>query len=190
MNRLVFLALLALLTGCTDEARPEPGAGPALQPVATLDVPRYMGRWYEIANFPNRFQKQCVADTRAEYRLGPDGRVTVTNRCRNRQGRIEEAKGIARQLGSGTSPKLQVRFAPAWLSPIPAVWGNYWVIDIDPAYQLAAVSEPSRNYLWILSRTPEVSETALAGLLERLRNQGLAVEKLVRTPQTPTPEKQ
>ncbi|WP_417067614.1 lipocalin family protein [Niveibacterium terrae] len=189
MNRLVFLALLALLPACTDEVRPEPGTGPALQPVAALDLPRYMGRWYEIAKFPNRFQKQCAADTRAEYQLAPDGQVTVTNSCRNQQGKIEQAQGVARQQGPDTSPRLQVRFAPAWLSLIPAVWGNYWVIDIDPDYQLVAVSEPSRNYLWILSRTPEVSETALAALTARLRHQGLAVEKLVRTRQASPPDK-
>jgi apolipoprotein D and lipocalin family protein len=189
LDRLLFLALLALLSACTHGARPEPGAGSELQTVAALDVPRYLGRWYEIAKFPNRFQKQCVADTRADYRMSPDGRISVINRCRNQQGRIEEAQGIARQLGPATSPRLEVRFAPAWLSLIPAVWGDYWVIDIDPDYQLAAVSEPSRNYLWILSRTPEVPEPVLTGLIERLRRQGLAVEKLVRTRQASMPEK-
>lgn len=187
IDRLLFLALLALLPGCSHGPRAD--TGPALQAVASLDVPRYLGRWYEIAKFPNRFQKQCVAQTRADYQLSADGRISVINRCQNQQGQIEQAKGIARQLGSSTSPRLQVRFAPAWLSFIPAVWGDYWVVDIDQGYQLAAVSEPSRNYLWILSRTPVVPEPVLNELIERLRRQGLAVEKLVKTPQVPNSAK-
>jgi len=193
IDRLLFLALLALLPGCTHGTRADTdtgtGTGPALQAVASLDVPRYLGRWYEIAKFPNRFQKQCAAQTRADYQLSADGRISVINRCQNQQGQIEEAKGIARQQGSSTSPRLQVRFAPAWLSFIPAVWGDYWVVDIDQGYQLAAVSEPSRNYLWILSRTPMVPEPVLTELIERLRRQGLAVEKLVKTSQASTSDK-
>jgi apolipoprotein D and lipocalin family protein len=127
-----------------------------LQPIDALDVPRYMGRWYEIAKYPNRFQKKCVGDTQATYALKQDGTIAVTNTCRVENGEIDEAHGVARQIGQSGSPKLEVRFAPAWLSFIPAIWGNYWVIDLDPGYQLAAVGEPKREYLWILSRTPKV----------------------------------
>jgi len=63
------------------------------------------------------------------------------------------------------------------------VWGDYWVIDLDPAYQMAAVSEPKGDYLWVLSRTPQVAPADYAALLERLRAQGLDVGRLVRTPQ-------
>ncbi|MGB2882430.1 MAG: lipocalin family protein, partial [Rhodoferax sp.] len=115
-----------------------------MTPISSLDVARYMGNWYELAKFPNRFQKQCVSDTRAQYNAQPDGTVQVINRCRQANGEMTQAVGVARQIGEKNSPKLQVRFAPAWLSFIPAVWGDYWVIDIDPAYQLVAVSEPKR----------------------------------------------
>lgn len=155
-----------------------------LQPIDTLVVPRYMGIWYEIAKFPNDFQKKCVGDTTASYSLGNDGRVQVVNRCRTADGKTDEADGIARQLGGATSPKLKVRFAPAILSFIPMVWGDYWVIDLDEKYQLSAVSEPKREYLWILSRTPQVEPAAYDALLTRLTAQGLDVSKLVRTPQT------
>jgi len=172
-----------LLTGlCSGPALAADTAQP-LQPIAALSVPRYMGTWYEIAKFPNDFQKKCVGDTSAGYTLRDDGRVDVINRCRTADGKVDAAEGVARQLGAADSPKLKVRFAPAFLSFIPMVWGDYWVIDLDEHYQLSAVSEPKREYLWILSRTPQVDPAAYEALLARLRSQGLDVSKLERTPQ-------
>ena len=153
-----------------------------LAPIAHIDLPRYLGHWVEIARYPNRFQRHCLGEVQADYRVLPDQRVEVTNRCRTENGTMSEAVGIARQIGGPASPRLTVRFAPAWLSFIPAVWGDYWVIDLDEDYQLAAVSGPSREFLWILSRTPEVPEAVYAALLERLAAQGFDLGKLTRTP--------
>ena len=154
-----------------------------LQTIAALDVPRYMGRWYEIAKLPNWFQRKCVADTSATYRLLADGRVEVLNQCRNQSGEMDQALGAARQMGPATSTKLQVRFAPSWLEVLPFVWGDYWVIDLDERYELVAISEPKRQYLWILSRTPQVDEARYAALLGRLQAMGLDVGKLEKTRQ-------
>jgi apolipoprotein D and lipocalin family protein len=65
------------------------------------------------------------------------------------------------------------------------VWGNYWVIDLDPAYQLVAVSEPKREFLWVLSRTPTVNTEAYDALLARLKAQGFELDRLERTKQAP-----
>jgi len=156
---------------------------PALQTIASLDVPRYMGTWYEIAKYPNSFQKKCVRNTRADYQTQPDGTVQVLNRCVTADGQTSEALGAARQVGPANSPKLQVRFAPAWLSFLPMVWGDYWVIDLDPQYQLVAVSEPQREYLWVLSRTPQVDPAAYQALLARLARQGFELKRLEPSPQ-------
>jgi len=180
---LAALVLSGLFAGqalAADAVRP-------LQPIESLAVPRYMGTWYEIAKFPNKFQKDCVGDTTASYQLNEDGRVEVVNRCRTADGKMDIAEGVARQLGGATSPKLKVRFAPAVLSFIPMVWGDYWVIDLDKQYQLSAVSEPKREYLWILSRTPQVAPADYDALLARLAAQGLDVSRLERTPQAPQP---
>jgi len=155
----------------------------ALSAIPSLDVPRYMGRWYEIAKYPNRFQRHCVGDTMATYELLPDATVSVLNRCRTEEGEIDEAKGVARQIGGADSPRLEVRFAPGWLGFVPFVWGDYWVIDLDPDYQLAAVSEPSRKYLWILSRTPKVPVAQRAELLDRLAGMGFDTARLEPTAQ-------
>jgi apolipoprotein D and lipocalin family protein len=98
-------------------------------------------------------------------------------------GEMNEAVGEARQIGPSTSPKLQVRFAPSWLSLLPFVWGNYWVVDLDEGYQLVAVSESKREYLWILSRTPKVDPIQYDALLKRLRVQEFDLSKLELTKQ-------
>lgn len=186
-NRLIaiFISLWSLNALATDKAT-DSGAQStkaALTTIETLDVRRYMGTWYEIAKYPNWFQKKCVGNTRAEYSLKPDGKVQVINRCRLENGEMNEAIGTARQLGAATSPKLEVRFAPAWLSFIPAVWGNYWIIDLDNGYQLAAVSEPTRQYLWVLARTPRIDQALYDALLGRLTRKGYDIRSLEATRQ-------
>jgi apolipoprotein D and lipocalin family protein len=183
------IALFACFAWTLASAQPTaatsaPPQSAPLRTIAALDVPRYMGTWFEIAKYPNWFQKKCLSDTRADYQLQSTGTVQVTNRCRRENGDMEQAIGEARQLGPTSSPKLQVRFAPAWLSLLPFVWGDYWVIDLDADYQLVAVSEPKREYLWVLSRTPTVSAEAYQALLLRLKSQGFDLERLERTRQS------
>jgi len=137
-----------------------------------------MGTWYEIAKFPNWFQRKCAGGTQAEYSLKNDGMVQVINRCRLESGEMIEAIGAARQIGPATSPRLEVRFAPAWLSFLPFVWGDYWVIDIDENYQLVAVSEPKKEYLWILARTPNIDPDDYKNLLARLSQKGFDLRRL------------
>lgn len=155
----------------------------SVKTIAALDVPRYLGTWYEIAKFPNWFQKKCVSNTRAVYTAKPDGNLRVLNSCKTAKGETSEAEGLARQIGAKDSPKLEVRFAPEWLSFLPLVWGDYWVIDLDPQYQVAAVSDPRREYLWVLSRTPQLDPKVYADLLQRLTQQQFDIQKLELTSQ-------
>jgi apolipoprotein D and lipocalin family protein len=153
-------------------------------PVAdSLDLPRYMGRWYEVARLRNRFQDKCTGDVAATYTLEGD-RVRVVNECRTATG-VARAEGVARRAApDGPASRLKVRFAPAWLSWLPAVWGDYQVIELDPDYQWALVGEPGRRYLWILSRTPRLDEATVTRLLDRARALGFPVERMIRTPQS------
>lgn len=178
--RSFLFALVALVShGFVHAQTPSP-----LVTIPSLNVPRYMGTWHEIAKYPNRFQKQCVSNTQAEYRLLEQGSVQVINRCKKNNGEVELVIGEARQIGAASSPKLQVRFAPSWLSIFPFVWGNYWVIDLDSKYQLAAVSEPEQEYLWILSRSPVVRADDYQALLNRLKAQGFNTDRLELTKHT------
>ncbi|MGJ9419080.1 lipocalin family protein [Massilia sp. CMS3.1] len=176
------LLMVISLNASSADAPPADAPKP-LATIAVLDVPRYMGTWYEIAKFPNRFQKKCVGFTTAKYSALADGTLQVVNRCRIANGETEEAIGAARQVGGADSPRLKVRFAPTILSFLPMVWGDYWVVDLDPGYQLAAVSEAKREYLWILSRSPKVDTASYAALVASLARQGLDVSRLVPTKQ-------
>ena len=182
MKKMFYASLLCLGLMVAGPLAAQSTAAP-LKTITALDVPRYMGTWYEIAKYPNKFQAQCVRNTRAEYRLQENASVEVHNFCVKADGQTTDALGAARQVGPADSPKLEVRFAPAWLSFIPAVWGDYWVIDLDPQYQLVAVSEPKREYLWVLSRTPRVDPAAYRALLGRLQLQGFDVNRLALSPQ-------
>jgi apolipoprotein D and lipocalin family protein len=178
-----FLTTTLLVCSVTSHAQ----ALPPVQTIASLDVPRYMGTWFELAKFPNVFQRRCVSNTRAVYTLNVDNTVQVLNRCRIQDGSMIEALGQAKQIGNATSPVLKVRFAPEWLGWLPMVWGDYWVIDLDDQYQLAAVSDAKREYLWVLSRSPKIDPSLYAALLQRLRQQGFDIDKLeVTTHDAPT----
>lgn len=179
----LFSILGALLIGLGSPQAIAQQGDQTVKTIAALDVPRYLGTWYEIAKFPNWFQKKCVSNTKAVYSAKPDGNLRVLNSCKTAGGETSEAEGLARQIGAKDSPKLEVRFAPEWLSFLPLVWGDYWVIDIDPQYQVAAVSDPRREYLWVLSRTPQLDPKVYAEVLQRLKQQQFDIQKLELTPQ-------
>lgn len=114
MGALLGLCALRAVAGEAAPAAPVPPQHGELSTIAALDVPRYMGTWFEIAKYPNWFQKKCTGGgTTAQYRQQADGTVQVINRCRLEIGAMNEAMATARQVGSATSPKLKVRFAPS-----------------------------------------------------------------------------
>jgi apolipoprotein D and lipocalin family protein len=182
--RTALISLLGLLLICIGSSQVMAQQGDQnVKTINALDVPRYLGTWYEIAKFPNWFQKKCVSNTKAIYTARPDGNLRVLNSCKTASGEISEAEGLARQIGAKNSAKLEVRFAPEWLSFLPLVWGDYWVIDLDPQYQVAAVSDPKREYLWVLSRTPQLDSKVYEDLLQRLKQQHFDIQKLELTSQ-------
>jgi apolipoprotein D and lipocalin family protein len=153
-----------------------------VQTVDKVDLSRYVGEWFEIARFPNRFQRQCTGDVRAVYTARQDGRLDVVNRCRTDEG-VTEARGVARVVDPQSAAKLKVRFAPAILSFLPAVWGDYWVLGLAPDYSWATVGSPDRKYLWILARTSAIGADAYAAALQAARSNGFDVAQLARTAQ-------
>jgi apolipoprotein D and lipocalin family protein len=157
------------------------------QPVHTVDavdLDRYAGDWFEVARFPNRFQRQCASDVRASYARRPDGRIDVINSCRADDGSAVEAQGVARVADDRTFAKLKVRFAPAALSFLPFVWGDYWILGLASDYAWATVGSPDRNYLWILARTPVLDAERFASALAAARDNGFDVERLAMTTHT------
>jgi apolipoprotein D and lipocalin family protein len=158
---------------------------PPLEVVPSVDLSRYAGTWHEIARLPNRFQSQCVGEVTATYTLLDDGQIKVVNRCKKADGTFDEAEGRAKLADAdGPNTKLKVRFAPAFLSIFPFVWGNYWIIDLDGDYTFAVIGEPERKYFWVLSRTPALDEQTFQRILERAKAQGYDLTGLIRTKQT------
>lgn len=186
------LALVALtLVACAQHglrSRQAPADAPQLQAVAPIELQRYMGLWYEQARLPNRFQRECAGQVTARYGLRADGRVDVLNRCTTADGTVKEALGEARTVAVNGQPdagQLEVRFAPDWLSWLPAVWGDYWILRLEPDYSAALVGTPDRKYLWVLSREPRLAPERLTELLEHARTAGFPVAQIVLTPADP-----
>jgi len=169
---IIFMILCPMfLTGCASNKMPE------LKTVAKVELSRYLGLWYEIARIDQTFQKGCVATT-AEYSLKDDGRIKVLNKCRKEtvDGKEKSAEGVAWVVDKETNAKLKVSFF--W--PFS---GKYWVIDLEPEYKWAVVGDPSREYLWILSRSPEMDDETYEGIMTRLKEQLYDIGKIKKYPQ-------
>lgn len=160
--------------GCVASATERLGL-PPLETVAKVDLSRYLGTWYEIASFPQSFQKGCTGTT-ATYTLREDGDIDVLNRCRkgSLEGEEDTAQGRARVVDRATNAKLEVSFFRPF-------WGDYWIIQLAEDYSYAVVGHPGRDYLWILSRTPTMPAEIVEGIEARLQAQGYEIARLQRT---------
>ncbi len=173
LPRLTVLVAALLAGGCATAHQGE--VLPPLRTVERVDLPRYLGTWYEIASYPQRFQAGCTATT-ATYSRRDDGIIEVLNRCRKGglDGPEDSAKGRARVVDTTTNARLEVSF----FGPF---WGDYWVIDLAEDYAYAVVGHPNREYLWVLSRTPTLAPDTYAGIVARLGAQGYDPARLVPT---------
>lgn len=171
----VLMALLCLLPGaCTSYSSV---ADPAGHTVPSVDLERYMGKWYEIASFPNWFQKGCFCSA-AEY-SPKEGYVEVRNSCRKGSptGAEDMAVGKAHPVPGSGNARLKVQFQ--W--PFK---GDYWIIALDEHYQYAMIGHPKRKYLWILSRTQRMDDATFERLKDVARSKGYDVDRLRRTDQS------
>ena len=186
MKKKITLSLLVMVAAFAACARAGAKVKTPLEVVPEVDLNRYAGRWFEVARLPNRFEEDCAGDVTATYTLRGDGEIDVLNRCREKDGQFKEAEGRARRASKdGPNTKLKVRFAPAFLKFLPFVWGDYWIIDLAPDYSHAVVGDPGRDYLWVLARTPQMSEEAYRSAVARAESQGFDVGRLIKTPHTP-----
>lgn len=158
----------SLLVGaCATIPRPGPVGNQAVPPPAkSVDVQRYMGRWYEQFRYEASFQKGLEAVS-ADYSLNDDGTVRVVNRGRKGgvEGTLKESVGKAKVTDTATNAKLKVSF----FGPF---YGDYWVLDHGPDYEWSIVGEPSGRYLWALTREAKPGPDVLAMLESRVRALG------------------
>ena len=143
-----------------------------LQTVLSVDLEKYMGKWYEIASFPQRFQKGCHGTT-AEYTLNDKGSVTIENKCfkDSVDGKVSSIKGKAFVVENSGNSKFNIQFF--W--PFK---GKYWIIDLADDYSYAVVSHPTKKYLWILSRNPFMDDTTYLSIITKLKDKGFDVTKI------------
>lgn len=175
MRALIGFCTVLLLSACVASG----GTAAPPQTVAQVDLARYQGTWYELARLPMFFQRNC-AQSEAHYSLQADGTMAVRNRCQTLQGEWQEANGQAFAQQAGHTDKLWVRF-DNWFSRLFAdlARGDYWVLYLDDDYRVALVGNPDRQYLWLLSRTPQVSAKTREQLLSIARERGYATEGLI-----------
>lgn len=170
INKIILIALCSMFSfsSCKKEAD--------LKTVDVLDVTRYQGTWYEIARFPNSFEKglKCVTAT---YELKTDGKIQVINRgFSEKKGEFKEARGIARVPDTSDPGKLEVSFFRPF-------WGDYQIMEVGDEYEYALVGDPSRKYLWILCRKPVLDDSIYNDLTKTAQNQGFDIEILERITQ-------
>ncbi len=146
-----------------------------LEVVPHVDLKKYLGKWYETAHLPFRFEEGC-SDITATYSLREDGSISVLNECK-RNGKVKRAKGKAKVVDKNSGAKLKVTFF--W-----PFYGDYWIINLGKDYDYAVVGTPNRKYLWILSRTPQMDDKLFSQLIELIKSKGFDVKNLNRTSQT------
>ena len=146
-----------------------------LEVVPHVDLKKYLGKWYDIAHLPARFQEDCT-DTTATYTLSKDGSISILNECRKR-GKVKKAKGKAKVVDKISGAKLKVTFF--W-----PFYGDYWIINLGKNYDYAVVGTPNRKSLWILSRTPQMDDALFSQLLESVKLKGFDVSNLIKTSHT------
>lgn len=152
-----------------------------MQTLKSVDLTKYVGLWYEVAKIPNRFQKQCVKGTTAQYKLLKDGKIEVINSCLTEEGEKDVADGLAQVVDKKTNSKLEVSFVSIF--GIRLFWGDYWILGLGDDYEYAVVGTPSRKYGWILSRTPQLEKQKLDKAYEILKNAGYDIKKFEVSPQ-------
>ena len=153
------------------------GKAQILETVPMVDLSRYAGKWYEIAAYPQRFQKNCHCTT-AEYTATDKGYLIVENRCNKDSvgGKLSSVKGKAFIEKNSGNAKLKIQF----------FWpfrGKYWIIDLADDYSYAVVSHPNKKYLWILSRTLKIKEDVYIKIISRLKAKGFDLSKIRLTEQ-------
>lgn len=178
---LLILSLITILSTVNVFAQDKDKS--SVKTVDSVNLAKYAGKWFEIARYPNRFQKKCVGEVTATYVIREDKNIQVINECLKENGKTQKAKGKAKIVDKETNAKLKVRFAPSWLSWLPQVWGDYWILDLGEDYKYAVVGDPDKKYLWVLSREPKLETSVYEGILDKVEKMGFNPAKLIKTPQ-------
>lgn len=176
--RILCVSLLAVALAACEPPAVNRTATTPLATVERVDLERYLGRWYEIARYDHSFERGCTGVT-ATYAKNPDGSIKVVNRCR--QGTLNGPEDVAEGSAKPQNPE-NTKLSVTFFWPFS---GDYWIIGLADDYSWALVGEPSGRYLWILSRTPQISPELRADLIAKLQTQGYNTNALIWVQQPP-----
>lgn len=152
--------------------------------VDKVDLERYAGKWYEIGRLPMYFQRNCAQDVTATYTAKTDtAGIIVTNQCTDTDGAVMIAEGLAKPADD-TGSKLKVTFLPSWIRWLPVGRADYWILARDADYQTALVGTPDKDYLWLLARTPNITQPTYAKYRQIAQQQGYDLQAFKLTTQT------
>lgn len=152
--------------------------------VDSVDLKQYAGTWYEIGRLPMYFQRNCASDVTANYAEKTDSSgITVTNKCVGEDGAEIVAEGLAKP-DDDTGSKLKVTFLPSWIRWLPVGRADYWVLARDADYKTALVGTPDKDYLWLLARSPNISQETYSKYRQIAQQQGYDLKEFTLTPQT------
>jgi apolipoprotein D and lipocalin family protein len=169
----IMTVVTALSFGSPTLTAAEDSGQTPVQSVAQVDQSHFMGRWYQIARLPNRFQKGCAGHY-TDFSLRDDGHINVVNSCRNdKDGSLRQAKGQAWVADPANSGRLKVSFFWPFRS-------DYWIIGLGNQYQYSIIASPDRKFLWILSRTATMSDDLYASIVKDVEHQGFAVGSIIK----------
>jgi apolipoprotein D and lipocalin family protein len=172
-----FVPILLLIGVCALNSSTVLAQQGTVTAVPAVDLKRYSGRWFEIAKLPNKFQKQCYGNTTTTFNTKrEDGEMEILNRCLQKNGMVDQLRGEAKVIDASSNAKMKISF-PKFSS------NSFWIVDLDQNYQYAVVTNPDREYLWILSRVPEMDDATYQQILRRIERMGFQPNKLIRTPQ-------
>ncbi|WP_435950688.1 lipocalin family protein [Psychrobacter sp. DM8] len=152
--------------------------------VDEVDLEKYSGKWYEIGRMPLFFQRNCVGDVTATYRAKPNSSdITVLNECSGENNTVISSEGLAMPVDE-TGSKLKVTFLPSWIRWLPIGRGDYWVLARDDNYQTALVGTPDNSNLWLLARSPNISQQTYSKYRQIAQQQGYDLKEFSLTPQS------
>ncbi|SPL71792.1 lipocalin family protein [Acinetobacter stercoris] len=148
-----------------------------------VEIDKYLGVWYEIARKPAAIQKNCAKNAMAIYTFNENGNIVINNRCLDQTGKLQNVYGEAFITNPPINSKFKVSFLPEYVRWIPVIRGDYWILKLDPEYQMALIGDPDRKNLWLIARTPNPDPVMVNQYLEFAKSEGYQLDDLIRTVQ-------
>ncbi len=184
MKKFLIPIIISLLFSATMNSESATDPTPVLyevKAVSFVDLEKFSGKWYEISSYPNKLQEKCLGNTTVTYTIKKKNKIKILNECLKKNGKTLRDKGNAKITDLESNSKWKVKFSSGIFSVLPFGSNKFWIVDLDKNYKYAAIGTPKREFLMILSRTPEIEDKTYQGILRRAEKMGFVPNKLIKT---------